>query len=111
MPAWLRLTGNILKTFWWVIVLIVVAITTAGGVIYLVKNRKKKVSENDTRITESFVDMAASRVSNAVTDAKVEHAVIKAETTMKKKELENIRKEPDGRKRREKLASILQKSL
>jgi len=109
MPTWLRLVGNFFKTFWWVIVLVLAVIAFVVGGFILV-NRKKKSGAYDTT-SESFVKTVTNKVASAVTDIKVEKAVISTKSDMKRKELEEIRKEPDGKKRRDQLAKILQQSL
>lgn len=110
MPSWLRMAGHFLKTFWWVIVLVIVAILV--GVAYLADRRKRKaLALAEGQNAPSLVAEATRHVQEAVTDVKVERAIIGAESKMKRKELEEIRNEPDGTERRRKLASILERSL
>lgn len=104
----LKLIGNFLKTFWWVLVLVLVVVFI--GWLYLVKRGGKSSKEED-KTRDTVMGSVATKVKDAVTDVKVDRAVIKAETEMKRKELEEIRQEPDGKKRREKLAGVLSKSL
>jgi hypothetical protein len=106
----LRILGHLCKTFWWVIVLILVAVLF--GWLYLVNRKKRGQIENMVNDVEpSLVFSVAAKVGEAVTDIKVERAVIGAETIGKRAKLEAIRKEPDGKKRRERLAEVLQGSL
>ena len=110
MPAWMRMVGHFVRTFWWVIVLVLVAVLV--GVIYLVNRKKRKqIEEAAGDNAPSLVAEATRHVQEAVTDVKVERAIIGAETKMKREELEEIRKEPNGTERRKKLAAVLQKSL
>lgn len=110
MPAWLRLVGNYLKTFWWVIVLVLAALLFIFGGFVVVNNKKKKATAQG-EVTDSFVKSAASKVSDAVTDIKVERAVISTRSEILRTELEKVREEPDGKERREKLADILAQRL
>jgi len=101
---------HFVRTFWWVIVLVLVAVLV--GVIYLVNRKKRKqIAEAAGDNAPSLVAEATRHVQEAVTDVKVERAIIGAETKMKREELEAIRQEPNGTKRREKLAAVLAKSL
>ena len=110
MPAWLRMTGHFIRVFWWVIVLVLVAALV--GVIYLVNRKKRQViAEAAGQNAPSLVAEATRHVREAVTDVKVERAIIGSDTTAKRKELEEIRSEPDGEKRRDRLAALLQKNL
>jgi len=106
MPAWVRLAGSWLRTFWWVIVLIVVGLL--GGWWYL---KRKKAPLGIEPASQPLIDAVTDKIQDSVTDAKVERAVIKTKSAIQRQRIEEIRKEPDGKKRREKLASILQKSI
>jgi len=110
MPAWLRLVGNFFKTFWWIIVLVLAVVLFIVGGFIFVKNRKKKAAISG-EMSESFVQAVNHKVQGAITDIKVERAVIATKSDMERKELEEVRKEPDGEKRRERLAAILAKGL
>lgn len=88
--------------------LILAVVFFAIGGFYLV-NRKKKANEPDE--VESFVRSVANKVAEATTDVKVEAAIIKTKSAIERENLEEIRKEPDGKKRRKRLAALLQKSL
>ena len=110
MVAQLRRIWSILKTFWWAIVLVVVVVLF--GWFYLINRRSKKTSiDSVVDKTPSLVAKVIDRVQGATTDMKVETAIIKSESNMRRKELEEIRAEVDGKKRRERLADILRKSL
>ena len=100
---------HVLRTVWWAIVVVLAVILFIVGGVWLSRRRKKGSAEDD--VIESFVATAANRVKDAVTDVKVETAIIKTDTDMKKEALQELKKEPDGQKRREKLAELLQKSL
>ena len=108
--GWLRLILGFLKTFWWVVVLVLAFIATG---ILLVINFGKRGQIDDTANgkTRKLVEIVADRVHDAVTDVKVERAIISERTSVKRQEIEEIKKEPDGKKRRERLAEILRKSL
>lgn len=108
MKAKLRLIGNAIKTFWWVIVLVVVAVFL--GWLYLVQ-RRGNYSETNGKTKRTIMNSVVEKVQGAATDVRVERAIIGAETKMMREALEKVRKEPDGKKRREKLANMLQKSL
>lgn len=107
--ATLRLVWNFVKVFWWVILLALAVLFL--GILYLVKRGQKGQTTDNGTSEKTLIETAASQVASAVTDVKVERAVIGAETKAKREALEEIRKEPDGKKRREKLASVLGKSL
>jgi len=110
MPPQIRMIWGFLKTFWWVIALVVVVVLV--GWIYLVNRKnKRKVEEMAGNEAESLIERVHGQVREAIVDVKIEKAVIGAETAMKRKEMEEIRNEPDGKKRREKLAEALQRSL
>lgn len=99
-----------LKTFWWAIVLVVVIVLF--GWFHLINRRIKKTSVNSmVDKTPSLVTRVIDRVQGATTDMMVETAIIKSESNIRRKELEEIRAEIDGKKRRERLANILRKSL
>jgi len=107
MEKWWKIIVGFLKTFWWVLILILAAILfVIGGFLF----SKKKIV-GDKEVSESFVNTAVSRVADAVTDVKVDRAIIQTKSEVKRQELEEIRKEPDGKKRREKLAAVLRNSL
>lgn len=108
MPR-LRMIWAFVRTFWWVILLVLAVLFL--GILYLVKRSKRGTGVNGGEAEETLIQTAINGIQGAVTDVKVERAVIQAETTMRKAELEQIRKEPDGKVRREKLASVLGKSL
>jgi Ca2+/Na+ antiporter len=97
---------NVFKMVWWVILLVVGAIFLVG---FIKKNRKEQdeIEEAATEEAVSFVQVAKQKVGDALTDVKVEQAVIKERSKAKRKEIEEIRKEPDGKVRRKKLASLL----
>jgi len=98
------------RSFWWVIVLVVVAVLV--GVVYLVNRKKRKAIEAAAGDNApSLVAEATRHLQEAVTDVKVERAIIGAETKARREELEAVRKEPNGTERRKKLAAILNKSL
>jgi hypothetical protein len=104
----IRIVWNFIKTFWWALVLGVLVILV--GWFYLVKRKGRsglETSEGDI----SLIGNVVSKVQGAVTDIRVEKAVIGAETSMRREELIEIRKEPDGVKRRDRLASVLKNSL
>jgi hypothetical protein len=110
MPSWLRIAWNGARTFWWAIVLVIVAVLF--GWLYLVKKGKQgRVDSVSSDVAKPFVEVVANRLQESVTDVKVERAIIGSETAMRRKELEEVRKEPDGKKRRERLAGILKKSI
>jgi len=110
MPASVSTVWNWKEALRWVIMLAVVVMLV--GWLYLLKRKDTPdAPESTVKPVKTLVATVTEKVSAAVTDAKVERAVIKTKSDMKRKELEEIRKEPDGKKRREKLASILQKSL
>lgn len=111
MPAWLRLVGNFFKTFWWIFVLILAVVLFIIGGFVLVQGRKRSQRKKGIAETESFVAAVTHKVQDAVTDIKIEKAVISTKSDMLRGELEKIREEPDGQERRKKLASILQSSL
>ena len=99
-----------LKAFWLALVLVVVVVLL--GWIYLVNKIKKKADgDSIPGETPSLVRIVANRVQDAVTDAKVETAVIKSTSNERRKEIEEIRSEPDGVKRRERLASVLRNGI
>jgi len=104
--AYFRLAWNAIKSFWWIIALVLLAICGLGFLL-----GRKKEDEDGNKIKESMVKNVADKISDAVTDIKVERAIIKEKTNQKKKELEKIREEPDGKKRREQLAVILNNSI
>jgi len=105
MP-WVMLVYNFLKTFWWVILLVVAVILfICGGFLF-----KGKVKV-DAETKENFVKKVANQVGYAVADVKLERAIIKYKSEAKRSELEEIRAEKDGKKRREKLAEFLEKNL
>lgn len=104
MKARLNLVLGALRTFWWAIVLVVIVVLF--GWIYLV-NRKKGETVPNTRIMDSVVNL----VKDAVTDVKVEHAIISTKSENERSEIEEVRNEPDGKKRRERLAAILSRSI
>lgn len=110
MPAWLRLVGNFCKTFWWILVLVLAVVLFIVGGFIIVKGKKRKASALGKE-SSSFVQAVAEKVSGAITDIKVEKAVISTKSDMERKELEKVREEPDGKKRREQLAAILAKGL
>jgi hypothetical protein len=101
---------NVLKMFWWLILLILGAVTVVG---FIKRDKKEQEAVEDTasKKSVSYVQVAKQRASEALTDVKVEQAIIKERSTAKKKELEEIRKEPDGVTRRKKLASLLKNNL
>jgi flagellar biosynthesis/type III secretory pathway M-ring protein FliF/YscJ len=101
---------NVLKMAWWAILLVVGAIFLIG---FIRKNRKEQEETEEAAEEEavSYVQVAKQKVTEALTDVKVEQAIIKEKSKAKKKELEEIRKEPDGKERRKKLASILKASI
>jgi len=107
--ATLRLAWNSVKVFWWVILLAIAVLFL--GILYLVKRNQKGQTKDDGTAEKTLIETVASQVAVAVTDVKVERAVIGAENKMKREGMEEIRKEPDGQKRREKLAAVLAKSL
>lgn len=108
--AYLRMVWNFVRTFWWVVILVIVVLLV--GIVYLVNRKKRKDIEAVAGETvPSLIAEATKHVQEAVTDVKVERAIIGADTKAKRKELEEIRKEPSGVKRREKLAAYLQKNL
>ena len=108
-PAWLKLIFNFFKTFWWIIVLVFAAIIFVLGGFYIF--RKKESVNDDEEVGESFVKNVADKVSDSITDIKVEKAIVSTRTEMLRNELEKVREEKDGKERRKKLASILQKSI
>lgn len=110
MGAQLRRIWAGIKAFWWVVVLVLAAIVF--GWAYLTRRRRDSgewVPSVPTKPT--IVERVADRVRDAATDVQVETAVIKAESDVRRKELEEVRAEPDGKKRRERLVGILRKSL
>lgn len=108
--AAMRMVWGFIRTFWWVIILVIAAILV--GWVYLVDRKKRKqLEEAAGDNAPSLVAEATRHVQEAVTDVKVERAIISTESKMKREALEEIRKEPDGKKRRERLASVLQDSL
>jgi hypothetical protein len=107
MKEWAGIIKNFLRTFWWVVVLILAAVLfVIGGFLF-----SKRKTDGGKESSESFVTVVASRVSDAFTDVKVDRAVIFTKSEAKRQELEEIRKEPDGKKRRERLAAVLRKSF
>lgn len=108
--GWLRLILGFLKTFWWVVVLVLAFIAT--GILLVINFGKRGQIDNAANSkTKKLVEIVAERVHDAVTDVKVERAIISERTSVKRQEIEEIKKEPDGKKRRERLAEILRKSL
>lgn len=110
MAAWGRVLWNFIRVFWWVIVLLIVVVLF--GFVYFINRKKDLRVETETSAKPpSLVTEAMKHVQEAVTDVKVEKAIIKTKTDSKRAELEDIRRELDGEKRRERLAAILKKSL
>lgn len=108
--ATLRLIWNIVRVFWWAILLVVAIVFL--GILYLVKKRKQKTkNEENVGPQRTLIEDVATEVATAVTDVRIERAIIGADTKMRREALEEIRKEPDGEKRRKKLAAVLSKSL
>lgn len=110
MRAQLRRIGAFLKTFWWVIVL-VLAVVGIGWIYWVKKKSRKQIEDAAKDEAPSLVRSAANRVQSAVTDVKVETAIIKTKSEEQRRDLEEIRQEPDGKKRRERLAALLKDSL
>lgn len=114
MKSHLKVIWNWIKAFWWVIILIVMGVT---GVLFVSRNRKKKseIAWSNGEIPRpeksNIVEEVVSKIQVSVTDAKVERAIIKTKSETKRQELEEVKKEPDGKIRRKKLAKILSKSI
>lgn len=104
----LKIVWNFVRVFWWIIVLVLAVVFFIFGGFYLLRGKKKK---GESEEVESFVRNVANKVVEATTDVRVEAAIIKTKSTIERENLEDICKEPDGRKRRKRLAAILQKSL
>lgn len=110
MKNWFRMAWNFIRVFWWIIILVIVVALV--GFVYLVNRKKMKQIELEANNkAPSLVAETMKHIQNATTDFKIERAVIKTKTEGKRAELEDIRKEPDGEKRRERLAALLRKSL
>ena len=109
MGAQARRIWAVIKSFWWVIVLVIVAVLF--GWLYLTRRRQSGGDVSVSSVKPTIVERVADRVRDAATDVQVETAVIKAESDVRRKELEEVRAEPDGKKRRERLVGILRKSL
>ena len=88
-----------------------VIVAVLFGWLYLVNKKKREDLGKYTDTAKPFVEVVANRLQGSITDVKVERAIIGSETAMRRQELEEVRKEPDGKKRRERLAGILKKSL
>lgn len=107
MKNWFGMIWNWLKAFWWVVVLVVLA--ALGGWLIIRRRSDGKVGREP--VVMPLTIRVAENIRVAVTDAKVERAVIKTKSDIERREIEEVRKEPDGKKRREKLAAILAKSI
>lgn len=101
---------GVVKAFWWVILLVLGAIFLLG----FIKRDKRAQIELDDVIEEkptSFVKIATEKVRDAMTDVKVEQAIIREKASSRREQLAEIRKEPDGKTRRKKLAEVLSASI
>jgi hypothetical protein len=107
MKAAARWLWGICRTFWWVLILIAVTVLGVGFIRRRDKKAQKAIEEVATEETTSLVQVATQKIQSAVTDIKIEQAIIKTETAKERKKLEEIRKEPDEKKRRKKLSSRL----
>ena len=107
---WLRVAWGFVKTFWWVI-LLVLAVVATGVVLILNRRRQHVLADAVSDETPSLVGAAREKVQDAVTDVRIERALIGAKTEVRRAEIEDIRGEPDGVKRRERLADLLRESL
>ena len=109
--AWLKMIWNSTIVFWWIIVFVI--IMALAICVYLVSWKKKKKQDGMQNGDKAFslVEAVSKNIQNAITDVKVEKAIIKTKTEAKRAELEDIRRDPDANKRRERLAAILRKSL
>jgi len=105
-----RWLWNILKAFWWVILLVIGAVLLVG---FIRKDRKSKIELDDVidEVPSSFVKIATERVKDAMTDVKVEQAIIREKASSKREQLEMIRNEPEGKIRRKRLADVLATSI
>lgn len=88
--------------------LFVLVLVLIGWVVFF---RRKQQPQSSGTATVSSVAKVAEAIQGAVTDVKVETAVINTKTEAEREKLEEIRKEPDGKKRRERLASWLSAKL
>lgn len=101
---------GIVKAAWWIIAAIVSALLVIG----FIRKDKKAQSDIDDMIGEkpqSFVKAAMERASDAITNAKVDVAIVKTQTADKRLALEDIRNEPNGQERRKRLAAEIAKGI
>jgi len=105
MPI-IKMAWHILRTFWWVIILVVVAILV-GGIYILNRKKRVKIEHSPGENAPSLVVEATRHVQEAVTDFRIEKAIIGTRMDTKRRMLEDIRRDPSGERRRERLANLL----
>jgi hypothetical protein len=97
---------NTLKDYWWIFSLSVVFIIF--GFFHLKKRGNGKYGEKNN---DSVIDNVANCIQPATANVMVDNAVIKTKSDVKRQEVEDIRSDPDSKKRKERIVSILKDSI
>jgi acetyl-CoA carboxylase alpha subunit len=115
VKAQLNRVWAFIRVFWWVIVLVLsVVVAAAVMIIWKVAGKGKKFdsSMKPTSILEGgLVSAVTENIQGAVTDVKVETAVIKTKSEAEREKLAEIKGDPDPKSRRDKLADYLRKNI
>jgi hypothetical protein len=105
-----RMVWGFLRIAWWAILLAVAVVVI---VIFRRKDKAEEIKLDDaiSEHTPSFSTNARERIDRALVDVKVDRAIIREQSSAKRMELQEIRRDKDENARLDRLASYLEQNL